>query len=267
MFSKIFGQIFDSSIAEDYNCRRMFMDLLVLADRTGAVDMTHEAIARRTNVPLGQVRKYIAELCQPDPTSRSQLEEGKRLVPLDSKRDWGWQIVNYGHYRRLKDEEARRSYFRDAQRRYRAKKAGKKASRKRPRVKYKGLTGVNEVERKLTPSVYVSDSKDIEKGVTKGDRKRKDRPDSEGQVVEYCRQLGLPDKDGQYCFAKWEGNDFTNGGKPIKDWRATVRSWKAAGYLPSLRRPTAAPTERDSRVEREMREAQQELYEQKRKDS
>jgi len=31
-----------------------------------------------------------------------------------------------------------------------------------------------------------------------------------------------------------------NGGKPIKDWRATVRSWKAAGYLPSLRRPTAA---------------------------
>jgi hypothetical protein len=51
VFAKIFGQIFDSSIAEDYNCRRMFMDLLVLADSDGVVDMTQEAIARRA-VPL-----------------------------------------------------------------------------------------------------------------------------------------------------------------------------------------------------------------------
>ncbi len=122
MFAKVFGQIFDSSIAEDYNCRRMFMDLLVLADPTGAVDMTHEAISRRTNVPIDQVAKYIGQLCEPDAKSRSRLEEGKRLVPLDKNRDWGWQIVNYQHYRRLKDEEARRSYFRDAQRKARAKK-------------------------------------------------------------------------------------------------------------------------------------------------
>jgi hypothetical protein len=44
------------------------------------------------------------------------------LVPLDAKRDWGWHIVNYGHYRKIKDEEARRSYFRTEQRKYRAKK-------------------------------------------------------------------------------------------------------------------------------------------------
>ncbi len=122
MFAKVFGQIFDSSIAEDYNCRRMFMDLLVLADPTGAVDMTHEAISRRTNVPIEEVAKYIGQLCEPDAKSRSRLEEGKRLVPLDKNRDWGWQIVNYQHYRRLKDEESRRSYFRDAQRKSRAKK-------------------------------------------------------------------------------------------------------------------------------------------------
>jgi len=119
MFAKVFGQIFDSSIAEDYNCRRMFIDLLVLADPTGAVDMTEDAIARRTNVPVEEVRRYINELCQPDAKSRSQLEEGKRLVPLDASRDWGWQIVNYMHYRKVRDEEARRSYFRDSQRRYR----------------------------------------------------------------------------------------------------------------------------------------------------
>ncbi|SRR6266705_918512 len=127
MFAKVFEQIFDSSIAEDYNCRRMFMDLLVLADSTGAVDMTPEAISRRTNVPVEEVVKYVKELCQPDAKSRSKLEEGKRLVPLDSNRDWGWKIVNYVHYRKIRDEAARREYFRDKQREHRIReKKGKK---------------------------------------------------------------------------------------------------------------------------------------------
>jgi hypothetical protein len=122
MFAKIFGQIFDSSIAEDYNCRRMFMDLLVLADEDGVIDMTYEAIARRTNVPIEDVRKYIEQLCQPDPLSRSKLEEGKRLKILDSNRDWGWVVVNYHHYRNLRDRETLRKYFRDQMRKSRAKR-------------------------------------------------------------------------------------------------------------------------------------------------
>jgi hypothetical protein len=144
VFAKVFGQIFDSSIAEDYNCRRMFMDLLVLADSTGAVDMTSEAISRRTNVPVEEVVKYVKELCQPDSKSRSKLEEGKRLVPLDSNRDWGWQIVNYAHYRKIRDEAARREYFRDKQREHRKKTKGA--------VKDRGLTELNGIEQPLTPS-------------------------------------------------------------------------------------------------------------------
>ena len=61
-------------------------------------------------------------LSSPDPESRSQGEEGRRLIPIDSHRSWGWQIVNYEHYRNLRDEEARRAYFRDAKREYRSKK-------------------------------------------------------------------------------------------------------------------------------------------------
>jgi hypothetical protein len=97
MFAKLFSQIFDSSIAEDCDVRHVFMDLLVLADPDGGVDMTIQAISRRINVPLDRVRHGIEQLCQPDPASRSKAEEGRRLVPLDSHRDWGWRIVNYGH--------------------------------------------------------------------------------------------------------------------------------------------------------------------------
>lgn len=101
--------------------RHVFMDLLVLADRDGVVDMTTDAISRRTNVPEEAIIRAIAELSKPDRKSRSHQEDGRRLILLDSHRDWGWQIVNYEHYRNIKDEEARRTYFRDKQREHRAK--------------------------------------------------------------------------------------------------------------------------------------------------
>ena len=122
MFAKIFSQIFDSSISADYMTRHIFMDLLVLADRDGVVDMTTDAIARRTNVPEEMIVRAIAQLVRPDPRSRSQEEDGCRLVAIDSHRDWGWQIVNYEHYRNIRDEEARRTYFRDKKREQRSNK-------------------------------------------------------------------------------------------------------------------------------------------------
>src|SRR6266446_4507617 len=172
MFAKVFEQIFDSSIAEDYNCRRMFMDLLVLADSDGAIDMTPEAIARRTNVPVEEVVKYVKELCQPDTKSRSKLEEGKRLIPLDSKRDWGWKIVNYVHYRKIRDEAARREYFRNKQREHRRKV--KKA------VKDKVLTELNECEQVLTPA-SPSSSNSV----------RNRKPSSLDELLGYAKEQGI----------------------------------------------------------------------------
>jgi hypothetical protein len=86
------------------------MDLLVLADEKGIVDMTIEAVARRTNVPLEIVSSGIAALLKPDPNSRSQEEEGRRIVPLDERRSWGWLIVNYERYRNTKSKEDKRLY-------------------------------------------------------------------------------------------------------------------------------------------------------------
>lgn len=120
MYSKVFQQIFDSSISEDHVVRHVFMDLLVLADRHGCVDMTLKAISRRTNVPLDMVTRCIDVLTQPDPTSRTDTEEGRRLVLLDEHRDWGWKIVNFVEYNAMRNEDARREYFREYKARQRA---------------------------------------------------------------------------------------------------------------------------------------------------
>jgi hypothetical protein len=132
VYAKIFRQIFDSSIAENYEVRHVFEDLLKLAEIDGCVDMTLEAIARRTNVPLDKVRVGIDELCKPDPKSRSKEHEGRRLIPIDARRGWGWRIVNYEKYRAIQDEETRRATWRESKRNYRAKKRAKKKLRPLP---------------------------------------------------------------------------------------------------------------------------------------
>lgn len=120
MFAKIFSHILDSSIAEDYLVRLVFEDLLILADRDGVVDMTPRAISARTNVPLEVVERGLAALSAPDLHSRNPKEDGKRILPLDDHRSWGWKIVNYDEYRKIRDDEARRSYFREYQKNRRA---------------------------------------------------------------------------------------------------------------------------------------------------
>jgi len=118
MFAKVFSSILDSSIADDWQMRVVFTDLLVLADKDGVVDMTAESIARRTNVPLDIVKDRLAKLELPDPSSRTPDCEGRRITRLDPHRDWGWRITNFVKYResatkemlRMSDAERKREY-------------------------------------------------------------------------------------------------------------------------------------------------------------
>lgn len=60
----------------------------------------------------------------------------------------------------------------------------------------------------------------------------KDKATAE-QVAEFFKTEELSDADAEWFFEKCNGNGWTNSGNPILDWKATVRSWRAAGYLPS----------------------------------
>lgn len=108
MYAKVFSQIFDSSIADSYPLRHFFMDLLVLADCDGVVDMTPTAIAARTRIPLPEVTTMLGALEQPDPESRTPDHDGRRIARLDNHRTWGWCIINFAHFHRISSEEQRR---------------------------------------------------------------------------------------------------------------------------------------------------------------
>ena len=248
MFAKIFSQIYDSSIVEKPETRFTFMDFLVLADRNGVVDMTHEAIARRTNRPIELIRETIAELESPDLRSRTPEFSGARIKRLDDHRDWGWFIVNYQLFREIASEEQRREKTLARVHKLRGKKKLENCNAP--------VTHVNDSP-SISPSQFASVQKE------EFEEKTKARPADAAEAIAYCVEIGLPATDGQWLWDKWEGNGFTNNGKKMKSWQATARTWKGIGTIfPSMKaasrqfnRDGKPPPE--SRAAREFREFQE----------
>lgn len=123
MYGKIFAQMYEGTLASKgpWQALVTFQQMIVLANKHGEVDMTPEAIAARTTIPLDIIKIGIETLEQPDPFSRTPGEEGRRIVHLDEHRPWGWRIVNYTKYRQLQSNEDRREYFRLQKQKQRAK--------------------------------------------------------------------------------------------------------------------------------------------------
>lgn len=122
LYARVFLQILDSSLSEDYLTRHVFEDFLKLCNRDGVVDMTRQAIARRTNIPLDIINASIGKLEANDPHSRDSDEGGKRLIRLDDHRDWGWRIVNYQKYELVRVSNDMREFNNKRMKNYRDKK-------------------------------------------------------------------------------------------------------------------------------------------------
>lgn len=60
------------------------------------------------------------------------------------------------------------------------------------------------------------------------------------EIMAFCKEVGLFPRDAEYLFHKWEGCGWKNGKASIKNWQATIRAWKAQGYLPSQKSPSAS---------------------------
>jgi hypothetical protein len=225
MYAKVFSQILDSSIANDWQVRVVFEDFIILGYPDGIVDMTLEAISARTRIPIDIVVRAVDSLQQPDPQSRTPDHEGRRLVLLDKNRTWGWFIVNYEKYKEMKNGFDKRSYMRNYMR-----------DRRLRTSKTESLTTSNK---NLTPNSYSYSYSDPEKG----------SPEGENHVT-LCNALPSPGDcpDGA---VKWEwvlgwlvsvkknGADYTEaeakqawlslnangwmwGKNPVSDWRSAL---------------------------------------------
>lgn len=216
MYNRLFTKILDSSIwLEPTTTRIVWITLLAAMDKDGYAHFSAvENLSSRARIPLEETEKAIEVLSAPDPNSGNPEHEGRRIERVPG----GFIILNAQAHHGLMNKEVEREQTRIRVANHRAKKKG-------------NVTSVTQMLPSVTPvsvSVVTSGSTGI------GDARGKGRPTKE-EVVAYSSSLGLT--DGEYFFDHWLANGWTNGGKPIRDWKATIRSWKGAGHCPSQRPP------------------------------
>lgn len=121
MYGKLFSSLYQGTLRGCPDEILVFTNLIAHADMHGIVDKHWRSIAEETGLDVDRVKAAIVNLEAPDPESRSPEMEGRRIVPMDEHRAWGWQIVNHGKYRSIKNEDDRREQNRIAQQKWRDK--------------------------------------------------------------------------------------------------------------------------------------------------
>ena len=108
MYAKIFDSMYEGTLYGHWEAIVTLQQMLVLCDPAGVIDMTPQAIAGKTSIPVEIILKGIEVLVSPDPQSRTPGEDGRRIATIDEHRPWGWYIVNHAKYQKLKSAEEKR---------------------------------------------------------------------------------------------------------------------------------------------------------------
>ena len=72
------------------------------------------------------------------------------------------------------------------------------------------------------------------------------------ELCSFAVEIGLTENDGTFMFEHFEETKWKRGKDPIKDWKATMRKWKAGGWLPSQKAsPAQKPAHRKNEYPQE----------------
>jgi len=134
-YSKLYSSIVHSSLwTEPDHIRILFITLLAIADREGYVFGSRNGLIRLANLDSDQCAQAdpFQALMDPDKDSsdilRNPENEGRRIIAVAG----GFQILNFLYYRSLRNEDDRREQNREAQARFRSKRASAKISQDKP---------------------------------------------------------------------------------------------------------------------------------------
>jgi hypothetical protein len=209
-FTKLHSSLTASSIwNEPDSVRIVWITLLAMADSDGNVKAAVVGLAHMARKTLEETEAALDILLAPDLHSGRKEMEGRRIITIDG----GWHLVTHEFYRELGMSEDAKRYWRERKRIQRMSKTVQDSPRQ--------SRSVGDV------LVLASDSVKGKKSTEK-----KGKP-TEIQLEAFCESLGLPKSDGTATFLKWEGNGWTNNGKPVKSWKATIQNWKLQGFMPS----------------------------------
>lgn len=167
--------------------------IIAYKDWNGVIDQHPRCCADATGLDLAIVVQVLEEFCRPDPESRSQVAEGRKLIPLEG-RGFGWRVVNHVVYR----ERARKREYDQ-----RRTESGADAERKR-------------ASRDVPPRPAKSRALPLSETESETESKTESDPDSEGDA------RGNTPRSARRAPAGWK--------RLPRDWQPDeeLRRWAAA---------------------------------------
>jgi hypothetical protein len=221
-WTKLFSSILTSSIwSEDDKTRILWVTILACTDKDGFCQAAVPGLAAMARLTVEDTAAALAKLEGPDPYSRTQDHEGRRIEKVDG----GWVVLNHGKYRDRDRIERRREYQAELMRERRSKEADKVLTGANI-----VLTGANKMLTGANPSVSVyASSSASDSGDQKKAPPRVFVPPSADEVTRYAADIGYP-LDGQAWCDSYAQKGWGVGRAKMKDWRAAVRNWKANGW-------------------------------------
>ena len=204
MYGKVFESMYDGTISSNWYALVTFQQMIVLCESDGTIDMTLHAMHRRTGIPLEIFQQGIKYLEAPDEYSRSEVEEGRRILRIDEHRPWGWTIVNHKKYRDMRTAEERREYNKIKKREARAEKTESQ------HLSWKSANTDTDTDTN-TDTVTTLGTK---------------VPPTVGMVDEYLREQGITGFTAQSFCDHYGANGWFRGKTKIKNWKICVNTWR-----------------------------------------
>lgn len=238
-YTPVFRSVFEGSLCGQYPDTAAWLFLLALQDKYGNIDMTPQYISAITGMPAEDLLACIERFMQPDPASRSDTEDGRRLVLIDPDRPWGWHVVNHLKYR----EKARKMGYDAARTASGVDATRKRMSREVPRSPAPSRSHTHtqthtQTERERGAEAPTPPQKD---GLAKKPKKEK-----RGPLAHFVpKDWEIPDEDAAWALKEFPSLDVYAETQKFRDhefqsarsdWAKTWRNWvrKAAERPPGV---------------------------------
>lgn len=121
-YTKLFSSIVASTIwREDIATKVLWVTMLAMKNERHIVEGSVPGLAHLAGVSMEECEASLGKLIAPDPYSRNQDHQGRRIEAVDG----GWLILNGEYYRKKMSQDERREYQRIKQAQYRQEKSVK----------------------------------------------------------------------------------------------------------------------------------------------
>lgn len=153
------------------------------------VELNPELVAFLLGEPIERINEAIEKLCAPDPKSRNDKEDGRRIVRIGA---FLYRVVNGPHYYALRSQEEKRAYWREMKRKQSAETTGieKEKPEKQPK----------------RPEMVI--------------------PPSMQDMELFAAKIGLPPREVEKFNDWYESNGWRVGKNKMTNWQRAMNRWK-----------------------------------------